>query len=65
MNGIKFPASVHLWATYYDAKGKPKWAIASDPARIKWYLYKIEGDKAVKVKTGVSPAEFESEVGKI
>lgn len=64
MNGIKFPASVHLWATYYDGKGKPKWAICSDMARIKWYLYKID-QKPVKVKTGASPAEFEGEVGKI
>lgn len=69
--GVKIPKNQVLWATYYDAptrlgeKGKPKWAIVSDPARIKWYLYKIEGDKAVKVKTGVSPAEFEDEVGKI
>lgn len=65
MNGFKFPSNQRLWATYYDAKGKSKWAIASDPARIKWYLYKIEGDKAVKVKTGASPVEFENEVGKV
>lgn len=65
MNGIKFPASVHLWAMYYDGKGKPKWAICSDLARIKWYLYRIDQSKPVKVKTGASPAEFEGEVGKI
>lgn len=65
MNGIKLPASVHLWATYYDGKGKPKWAICSDLARIKYFLYNFESGKPVKVKTGASPAEFEDEVGKI
>lgn len=62
---MKFPASVHLWATYYDAKGKPKWAICSDQARIKYYLYNLESGKPMKVKTAASPAEFEVEVGKI
>lgn len=65
---MKFPASVHLWVTYYDAKGKPKWAICSDRARIKYYLYKITGEngqKLEKVKTAASPAEFENEVGKV
>lgn len=65
MNDFKFPASVRLWATYYDGKGKPKWAICSDVARIKYYLYNLESGKPVKVKTGASPAEFEGEVGKI
>lgn len=62
---MKFPASVHLWATYYDAKGKPKWAICSDAARIKWFLYRIDQSKPVKVKIAASPAEFEGEVGRV
>ena len=65
MNGFKFPSNQRLWATYYDAKGKPKWAICSDQARIKYFLYNLESGKPVKVKTGASPAEFEDEVGKI
>lgn len=65
MNGIKLPVSVHLWATYYDGKGKPKWAICSDVARIKWHLYRIDGSKPVKVKTAASPMEFEDEVGRV
>ena len=65
MSDFKFPASVHLWATYCDGKGKPKWAICSDAARIKWYLYRIDGSKPVKVKIAASPAEFEGEVGKV
>lgn len=65
MNGIKFPASVLLWATYYDGKGKPKWAICSDQARIKYYLYRLDQSKPVKVKIAASPAEFEGEVGKV
>lgn len=62
---MKIPANQILWATYLDAKGKEKWAILSDPARIKWYLYNLEGEKPQKVKTGKSPKEFEVEVGKI
>lgn len=65
MNGFKFPSNQHLWATYCDAKGKPKWAITSDEARIKYHLYNLEGDKPQKVKTGKSPADFENEVGRI
>lgn len=65
MNDIKFPSSVHLWATYYDAKGKPKWAICSDQARIKYFLYDLESGKPTRVKTAASPAEFEGEVGKV
>lgn len=63
-----FPASVRLWATYRDGKGKPKWAICSDLARTKWFLYSFgqNGDgKPKKVKTGKSPAEFEEEVGRV
>lgn len=63
--GVKIPKNQVLWVTYYDGKGNPVKAIASDPARIKWYLYRIEGEKSVKVKTAASPAEFEGEVGKI
>lgn len=65
MNGFKFPFNQRLWATYYDAKGKPKWAICSDSARINWYLYDLEEDKPRKVKTGKSPKDFEEEVGRI
>lgn len=65
MNSFKFPSDQRLWATYYDAKGKPKWAILSDPARIKWTLYNLEGEKPQKVKTGKSPKEFEKEVGRV
>ena len=60
---MKIPANQTLWATYRDAKGKEKWAILSDPARIKWYLYNLEGEKPKKVKTGKSPKDFEEEVG--
>lgn len=62
---VKIPKNQVLWAIYYDGKGKPKWAICSDQARIKYYLYNLESGKLVKVKTGASPAEFEGEVGKI
>jgi len=65
VNVFKFPSNQCHWATYYDAKGKPEWAICSDLARIKYYLYNLESGKPVKVKTGASPAEFEGEVGKI
>ena len=60
---MKVPKGQYLWLTKYDAKGKPKWAITSDTARIKWYLYNLEGEKPVKVKTGKSPAEFVEAVG--
>lgn len=62
---MKPPKGVLLWATYKDAKGKEKWAICSDEARTKYYLYKLDDSKPVKVKTGKSPAEFEVEVGRI
>ena len=65
LSSIRFPPSHRLWATYYDAKGKPKWAITSDIARTKYYLYNLEGSKPEKVKTGSSPADFEKEIGKV
>lgn len=65
MNGFKFPSNQRLWATYYDAKGKPKWAICSDAARMKYYLYNLESGNPVKQKTAASPAEFEDEVGRV
>lgn len=65
MNGFKFPSNQHLWATYYDGKGKPKWAICSDAARIKYFLYNLESGKPMKVKIAASPAEFKEEVGRL
>lgn len=62
---MKVPSGMCLWATYLDAKGKEKWAILSDSARIKWTLYNLEGEKPQKVKTGKSPKEFEKEVGRV
>ena len=62
---MKVPKGMCLWTTYLDAKGKEKWAILSDPARIKWYLYKIDGSRSEKYKTGKSPIEFEAEVGRV
>lgn len=62
---MKVPKGMCLWATYLDAKGKEKWAILSDPARLKYYLYKMTDGKPAKVKTGKSPKEFEKEVGRI
>ena len=62
---IKIPKNQVLWVTYYDGKGNPIKAIASDPARIKWSLYNLEGEKPPKVKTGKSPKEFEKEVGRV
>lgn len=65
VNVFNFPSKQRLWAVYDDAKGKPRWAICSDQARVKYYLYNLESGKPVKVKTGASPTEFEGEVGKI
>ena len=68
---MKLPKGQILWATYYKAKtrydGKAieKWAITSDEARVKWYLYNLEGEMPRKVKTGKSPKEFEEEIGHI
>lgn len=64
-NMLRFPSSQRLWAIYYDAKGKPKWAICSDQARIKYYLYNLESGKPTRVKGAASPAEFADEVGKV
>ena len=68
VNVFNFPSKQRLWAVYDDAKGKPRWAICSDLARTKWFLYSFgeNGDgKPRKVKTGKSPADFKDEVGKV
>lgn len=65
MQKVKIPASQVLWMTMYDGKGNPLWLITSDAARTKYYLYKMEGEKPEKVKTGKSPQEFEKEIGMI
>lgn len=62
---IKIPKNQVLWVTYYDGKGNPIKAIASDPARIKWTLYKIDGNRSEKYKTGKSPIDFVTEVGRV
>ena len=62
---MKPPKGQILWVTYKDAKGKEKWAITSDEARMRSFLYNLEGEKPEKVKTGKSPKEFEKEVGRI
>lgn len=62
---MKIPNGQRLWETIYDTKGKPKWAICSDQARVKYYLYRIENNQAKKIKSGKSPMEFESEVGTV
>lgn len=61
--GVKVPKNQVLWTRYTDAKGKNTWLITSDPARIRWNLYKAEGDTLRKVKTADSPAEFREEIG--
>lgn len=60
---MKIPKGQRLWETIYDAKGKELWAITSDEARVRYHLYKIEGNKFSKVKTAASPGEFEEIVG--
>ena len=65
MQKVKVPPSQILWLTKCDSKGNPLWALTSDAARMKYYLYRIEGEKAVKVKVGKSPVDFEEEIGKV
>ena len=60
---VKIPKGQVLWTRYTDAKGKNTWLITSDPARIRWNLYKFEDSTLVKVKTAASPAELEDEIG--
>ena len=60
---MKIPKGQILWLKRTDAKGNPKWLITSDPARIKYYLYSVNGEKAEKVKISDSPADFYPEMG--
>lgn len=60
---MKIPKGQILWLKRTDAKGNPKWIITSDPARIKYYLYSVNGEKVEKVKISDSPAEFYPEMG--
>lgn len=62
---VKIPANQKLWMTRYDGRGNPLWIIASDALLTKYYLYRVEDGKAVKVKTGKSPKDFEEEVGSV
>lgn len=60
---MKIPKGQILWLKRTDAKGNPKWIITSDPARIKYYLYSVNGEKVEKVKISDSPTEFYPEMG--
>lgn len=62
---MKIPKGQHLWERIYDSKGKEKWAITSDEARLKYNLYRITDSKWEKVKTAASPGEFSKEIGRI
>lgn len=61
---MKLPKGQILWETIWDEKGRVKWAITSDPARITYYLYSVSGDTtfAVTKKVG-SPKGFEKYTG--
>lgn len=60
---MKIPKGQILWLKLTDAKGNPKWIVTSDPARVKYYLYSVDGDRLEKVKISDSPAEFYPEIG--
>lgn len=60
---MKIPKGQILWLKRTDAKGNPKWIVTSDPARVKYYLYSVDGDRLEKVKISDSPAEFYPEIG--
>lgn len=60
---MKIPKNQILWLKRTDAKGNPKWIVTSDPARVKYYLYSVDGDRLEKVKISDSPAEFYPEIG--
>lgn len=60
---MKLPKGQRLWVTINRPKSKETWAICSDEARSRYFLYRITDSKWVKVKTAASPAEFEEIVG--
>lgn len=62
---MKLPKGQRLWEMIYDSKGKEKWAITSDEARLKYNLYIVTNEGWKKVKTGKSPKDFTSEIGSI
>lgn len=62
---MKVPSGQTLWMTKYDGKGNPVWIITSDSTRTKYYLYKWDGEKLLKVKIGKSPKDFENEIGRV
>ena len=60
---MKLPKCQILWETIRDEKGRVKWAIASDPARTVYILYRVYGQDAKKVRSASSPMGFEKEIG--
>lgn len=60
---MKIPKGQILWLKRTDAKGNPRWIITSDQARMKYYLYSVNGEKVEKVKISDSPADFYPEMG--
>ena len=60
---MKLPTGQKLWETFRDEKGRVIWAIASDPARTVYILYRVYGQDVKKVRSASSPMGFEKEIG--
>lgn len=56
---MKLPKDQKLWASYSDERGRVKWLIASDPARITYILYRVDKGELKLIKKAKSPREFE------
>lgn len=56
---LKYPKGETVWVTFL-AKGKPAFIITSKQTRELYYLYKIEGDKLVKIEKSASPETLDA-----
>lgn len=60
---MKLPGGQKIWVTIRDERGREKWIIASDPARVNYILYEVRGGKPEKVKVSKNPGDFERITG--
>lgn len=62
---VQDPKGEIVWVRYFDLCGCPKFLLTSKPSREYYLLYKIDGDKLIKLGRAKTPIELEEKYGVI
>lgn len=54
----ELPKNEHVWVTYFDAEGNPRFIITSKPLRDQYFLYGVTESGLKKLGKSTSPEEL-------